>query len=651
MGLTELTAASNRYGANPDFVLAGGGNTSYKDDAFLYIKASGTTLADITEDGFVRMNRSALAQIWNKSYPEDNDAREAAVLEDLMDARFKTEFGKRPSVETSLHDLFPQSYVIHLHPAPVNGMTCAVQGKKYAQEIFPEAVWIPLIMPGYTLAAKVRDELLAYKAKNGCDAEIVFLENHGVFVAGDSIERIDAIYLDITKRLTAVLSKAPSDAPVDFDTQRAALLAPAVRMLLSGGNASVVTFRTGQSVLDFLADAQAFLPISSSFTPDHMVYCKAAPLYVKSSGDLEQQYQLLQDGVNAYCARFGFLPRIVAVEGLGYFAQGNSKKNADIAAAVFYDTVKIAVYSQSFGGHQFMPQPMIDFIASWEVESYRAKIGLAGAAQKRLHEKICIVTGSAQGFGQGIADEMIREGANMVIADLNDTLAEQNAAGYRSAKVIPARVDVSDEESVRQMLEKTVLEFGGLDVFVSNAGVLKAGGLDDMDVNSFDFVTKINYTAYFICVKYASKIMKLQNRFDKTYTADIIQINSKSGLAGSNKNFAYAGGKFGGVGLTQSFALELAEFGIKVNAICPGNYFEGPLWSDPERGLFVQYLRAGKVAGAKTVGDVKRFYESKVPLNRGCYPSDVAKALFYAVEQPYETGQAIPVTGGQNMLK
>ena len=112
----------------------------------------------------------------------------------------------------------------------------------------------------------------------------------------------------------------------------------------------------------------------------------------------------------------------------------------------------------------------------------------------------------------------------------------------------------------------------------------------------------------------------------------------------------HAGGKFGGIGLTQSFALELVSANIKVNSICPGNFYDGPLWSDPERGLFVQYLNAGKVPGAKTVQDVKDYYLSKSPIHRGCTPKDVAKALFYAVEQQFETGQAIPVTGGQTML-
>ncbi len=122
-------------------------------------------------------------------------------------------------------------------------------------------------------------------------------------------------------------------------------------------------------------------------------------------------------------------------------------------------------------------------------------------------------------------------------------------------------------------------------------------------------------------------------------------------LAGSNKNFAYAGGKFGGIGLVQSFAMELAPYRIKVNAICPGNYYDGPLWSDPEKGLFVQYLRTGKVPGAKTVEDVRASYLAKTLIPRGCTPLDVARAVFYCVEQTYETGQAIPVTGGQVMLK
>lgn len=291
---------------------------------------------------------------------------------------------------------------------------------------------------------------------------------------------------------------------------------------------------------------------------------------------------------------------------------------------------------------------MID-ISKWEAiaaDRVRERPGTPG----RMGGKISIVTGAAQGFGKGIAQEMYREGACVVIADLNLPLAQEVALalGERAAAVM---VNVTDEQSVADMVSFTMDRFGGLDLFISNAGVLKAGGLDEMEKKDFEFVTSVNYTAFFTCVRYASRIMKAQFAADPQWTGDIIEINSKSGLEGSNKNFAYAGSKFGGLGLVQSFALELAPYSIKVNAICPGNYYDGPLWSDPEKGLFVQYLKTGKVPGATTLEDVRQFYLSRSLIKRGCLPQDVAKAVFYAVEQGYETGQAIPVTGGQVMLK
>ena len=200
------------------------------------------------------------------------------------------------------------------------------------------------------------------------------------------------------------------------------------------------------------------------------------------------------------------------------------------------------------------------------------------------------------------------------------------------------------------MVAQVVEKFGGLDIMVANAGVVRSGPIAEFEKKDFDFVTAINYTGLFLTCKYAAIIMEAQHEADPEAMFDIIAMSSKSGLEGSNKNFAYAGSKFGAIGLVQSFALELAAYNIKVNAICPGNYLDGPLWSDPVRGLFVQYLQAGKVPGAKTVEDVRKFYESKTPIHRGCLPIDVARAVMYCVEQKYETGQALPVTGGQVML-
>lgn len=287
-------------------------------------------------------------------------------------------------------------------------------------------------------------------------------------------------------------------------------------------------------------------------------------------------------------------------------------------------------------------------MTKWQ-EIAKKNIHSRPAGEGRLAGKITVVTGAAQGFGKGIAEELYKEGATVIIADMNLPLAE-SVAKEMGDRAWAIGVNVSDEESCADMVAQVVEKFGGLDIMIANAGVVRSGPIAAFEKKDFEFVTAINYTGLFLTCKYAAIIMQAQHEADPDAMFDIIAMSSKSGLMGSDKNFAYAGSKFGAIGLVQSFALELCAYNIKVNAICPGNYLDGPLWSDPERGLFVQYLHAGKVPGAKTVEDVRRFYEAKVPMNRGCLPIDVARAVMYCVEQKYETGQALPITGGQVML-
>ena len=278
----------------------------------------------------------------------------------------------------------------------------------------------------------------------------------------------------------------------------------------------------------------------------------------------------------------------------------------------------------------------------------------AGERAAVVKNRIALVTGGAQGIGEEIVRNLAAAGALVFIADLNLEGAQKVAAGINAAEgrtaAIPVSVNVGDEASVEAMFNTVAETAGGLDLCVSNAGVLKAGSVLEQELSDFKFVTDINYTGFFVVSKFAGRLLRTQHRSAPLWKTDIVQINSKSGLEGSNKNGAYSGGKFGGLGLVASFAMELVEYNIKVNALCPGNFLDGPLWADPEKGLFVQYLRAGKVPGAKTVADVRSFYEAKVPMKRGCTGKDLMRALYYIVEQEYETGQAVPVTGGQVML-
>jgi NAD(P)-dependent dehydrogenase (short-subunit alcohol dehydrogenase family) len=375
---------------------------------------------------------------------------------------------------------------------------------------------------------------------------------------------------------------------------------------------------------------------------------------VDQSSSPERILESLRGQFERFTNEYNFLPRIIIIKDKGLFAVEDSVSAAETVLDVYEDLIKICHYASLCGGTKLLTPEQVSFIDQWEVENYRRKVSKSEGESNSLKNKIAIVTGGAQGFGAGIAKSFYDMKANVVIADINSEAGEKFAASVSKPRAtnraIFVRTDVSDPESVKNLISQTVSEFGGLDIMISNAGILKAGGLDEIDPDVFSKTTAINYNGYFLCAKYSAEVMKIQNNEKPDYFSDIIQINSKSGLRGSNRNFAYAGAKFGGIGLTQSFAMELAPNRIKVNSICPGNFYEGPLWSDPQNGLFVQYLKTGKVPGAKSIDDVRKFYEDQVPMKRGCKLEDVMRAIRYVIEQEYETGQAIPVTGGQVML-
>lgn len=263
-------------------------------------------------------------------------------------------------------------------------------------------------------------------------------------------------------------------------------------------------------------------------------------------------------------------------------------------------------------------------------------------------DKIAVVTGGAQGLGLAICQRLVREGSTVVVCDVNeqglaDAMKVLGECG--SGRAVPRKVDVTREDDVASLFDWVRDEFGRLDVVVSNAAILIAEPIAEADSEKWRAVMNVNLFGYFLVTKHACRLMKAQK------SGSIVNINSKSGKRGSAANSAYAASKFGGIGHTQSVALEMAPYNVRCNAICPGNLLDSPLWTDPDKGLFVQYLRAGKVPGAKSVEDVRRAYVDQVPMKRGCSYDDICNAVvFLASEQSsYITGIALSVTGGQEM--
>lgn len=255
--------------------------------------------------------------------------------------------------------------------------------------------------------------------------------------------------------------------------------------------------------------------------------------------------------------------------------------------------------------------------------------------------RTAIVTGGGQGLGEAICLRLAQEGCNVVVVDINPTSIQETVQRIKeecNAEAVGMVTDITQEEQVGKMVDQTVVKFGSLDIMVSNAGILCAKPVDEFPAEEWLKVIEVNLFGYFLCAKHAARVMKERR------SGVIIQINSKSGKVGSYKNSAYASSKFGAIGLTQSLALELAEFGIRVNAICPGNMLDSPLWTD---SLFEQYSRTRSM----TVEEVRQYYIDKVPLKRGCTYDDVCNLLVFLASDrsSYMTGQAINVTGGQEM--
>lgn len=405
MGIDELCRLSRRYGQDANWVLAGGGNTSFKDDATLYVKASGFALATLEREGLVAMDRTKLAAIWNERYPEARDKREERALADLMAARLPEDQEKRPSVETLMHDILPFAYVIHTHPTLVNGLTCAKNGEAEARRLFGDGMlWVPLCDPGYVLAVRIREALQAYRRDHGETPKLILLQNHGLVIGSDDPQEIEELHTYVDHTIRAELEREPdlgrpesaSELPASEQagvvTQSEAVEA-AVREAISQladeyeeGSAAreglrgirSVRFAANREMLRYLSDRNAFQPLSGPFTPDHIVYAGHKPPFVDVPAGLSGIVDRSRDAIRRHVDGEGQAPKTVAFQSLGVVALGKSDSAAEKALALFSDAVQIASITQHFGGHRFMEQAYIDFILSWEVESYRERISTGG---------------------------------------------------------------------------------------------------------------------------------------------------------------------------------------------------------------------------------------------------------------------------------
>lgn len=376
--LNDLVTISRYFGTDPKWVVAGGGNTSFKADDVLYVKASGFPLATIDEGGFARMDRTKLAAIWDTDYPTGEDKasvaeRERLVLADMMDARMPGE-DRRPSVETILHNLLPWPLVVHLHPTLVNGLTCGVRGPEMAEEIFGDTQeWIPVCNPGYVLAKNIKSALKHRSARGLNLPDYIFLANHGVFVggndAGEILKKYSHLHAALESRLVYRPGTMPVTAPLPGDAE-------ALKRAASGlfGESAELEFIAGGELDRYLADEEAAAPLTGSLTPDHIVYSGPGALSLGAKNPVEDW----TSAAEAYIGKWGKPPNITLLNdgsGIrGALVAATGRKALANALLLLENTLEVCAFSESFGGSLGMEEPFIRFIVNWEVENYRSRM-------------------------------------------------------------------------------------------------------------------------------------------------------------------------------------------------------------------------------------------------------------------------------------
>jgi NAD(P)-dependent dehydrogenase (short-subunit alcohol dehydrogenase family)/rhamnose utilization protein RhaD (predicted bifunctional aldolase and dehydrogenase) len=649
--LRDLVAISRSVGADPALVQGGGGNTSVKspDGQFMYIKASGTALKDMSEvAGWRRLRmRDVKAILSEPDLPAlDAAEREAEVARRLLGCcQDACSVDARPSVESHLHAALGRC-VVHLHPTAVCAYVCAKNGRPELERLFreldPPPLWVPYADPGYMLARSVERLTKAYAARYGRPPSVLFLQKHGLLVCAETRTEVLRLVKDVIARCERglkwrVVAKVAVPTPAKIAAARTA-----VRKALWRATASRFAVRhfVTKDIAAFLArrDAQRLASLPP-LTPDELACAQGPPMWT-ARWDAEA----IGRAVARRIERGGRAPLSFLARDVGLLVAGTEKgipAIRDLAVA----SLLVRAHAASFGGPNPLTPRQRQFIAEWEGENFRRAI-LAGLQEGELAGQIAIVTGAGSGLGRAISIGLARAGAMLSLADV-DTPSAQETAGLIAterpgAAVLPLKCDVTDESAVERACDAVLERWGGLDILVNAAGIAPANDLVDLPAREWRRAVEINLTGYFLMAQAAARIMIQQGM-----GGSIINLTSKSGLEASRSNTAYNATKAGEIHMARGWALELGQHGIKVNSLAPGNVFQGSkIWNR-------KYIEACARKYGIRPEEVIPYYVNMTALKREITGQDVANAAVFLCSDRARniTGQTVVVDGGQVMVR
>jgi rhamnulose-1-phosphate aldolase/alcohol dehydrogenase len=664
----DLIARSNRLGADPKNTNYAGGNTSAKGTEtdpvtgepveLLWVKGSGGDLGTLTESGLAVLRLDRLRALEGVYPGIDREDEMVAAFDYCLHGKG----GAAPSIDTAMHALVDAAHVDHLHPDAGIAIATAADGEALTTKIFGDkVVWVPWRRPGFQLGLDIAEIKARHPQAVGC-----ILGGHGITAWGDTSAEAEQSSLWIIETAAAYIAEHGAAEPFGavvpgFEALpeaerrvRAAALAPTVRGIASRDKPMIGHFTDSDVVLDFLS-REKLAPLAALGTscPDHFLRTKVKPLVLDlpATATVEEQLARLTELHEAYRAEYqayydahataespsirGADPLIVLVPGVGMFSFGANKQTARVAGEFYVNAINVMRGAESLSTYTPISDEEKFRIEYWALEEAK----LQRMPKPKTHQgRIAFVTGAASGIGKAIATRLAAEGACVVVADLDLEKAQAAAAELGNTDVaIGVAANVADAAGVQAAIDATLLAFGGIDLIVNNAGLSLSKPLLETTEKDWDLQHDVMAKGSFLVSKAAAAALIAQG-----LGGDIIYISSKNSVFAGPNNIAYSATKADQAHQVRLLAVELGEYGVRVNGINPDGVVRGS-------GIFASGWGANRAAtyGVKEE-DLGQFYANRTILKREVVPENVADAVYVLTgpELSRTTGLHIPVDSG-----
>jgi rhamnulose-1-phosphate aldolase/alcohol dehydrogenase len=664
--LDLLVHTSRLVGAETSLAVWGGGNTSIKVTEpdlrgrpvrVLRVKGSGSDLKSVSRKDFPGVRLEDVLPLLERADMGDQE------MVDYLARCLQEPTSPRPSIETLLHGFLPFETVIHTHADAIVALTNTERGGETIRDVFgKDAVSLPYRRPGFRLSTEVAGAVRARPEASG-----VVLEKHGLITWGGTLKEAYLATIDLVSRAEAHLEGAargrrvfgpPTVSDPEAARRRAVagVVAPVLRGLLGRERRVLLRFDDGADVRELASapEAAALTRIGPA-TPDHTIYSKRLPCFVPVAdpGSPEAVIAALRPAVEAFARDYTAYfeahraegaslldpyPRVVLLPGLGMFTSGKDARTAAIVADIYHHTAWVLRAASGIGRYASLTPAEAYGVEYWPLELY--KLTLAPPEQE-LARRIALVTGAAGSIGRAVARRLARQGAHVVVADLDGAgaarVAEEIVKESGPHRAVGVGMDVTSEDAVEGALRAAVDAYGGLDLVVSNAGIAHSAALDRMALADWERSFAVNATGHFLVTRAAVRVLRAQG-----LGGSLVYVATKNVMAPGKDFAAYSAAKAAEAQLAKVAAIEGGPHGIRANIVNPDAVFrDSGLWSEDVRR---ERARAQGIG----VDDLEAFYRKRNLLGVSVEPEDVAEAvLFLASDRSAKTtGCTLTVDGG-----